>query len=272
MAEVFYRENNANFLQLTKWQEIDPRLKAGFTTRNGGVSDSPFESWNFGFHVNDEHEHVIANRQLLSRKLVIPLENWVSGEQTHQTTIKIIDDLDKGKGSITNQTAIAGIDGLITNQQGLLCTAFYADCVPIFFFDPISGYIGIAHAGWKGTVNRMAEKMVLKLQSVGVEISNLLIAIGPCISQEKYEVDHHVMNQIGIKDRQNTVFSKGNNRYLLDLKQLNVDILLQSGVLRNNIDITTYCTFRDQSLFFSHRRDNGKTGRMLGYIGYSEVN
>lgn len=272
MNEVFYQENNRPFLQIAKWQEIDPRLKAGFTTRKGGVSDSPFESWNFGFHVNDDHNHVIANRQLLAGKLAIPLENWVSGEQTHQTTIKIVGDDDKGKGSITNQTSIAGIDGLITNQQGMLCTAFFADCVPIFFFDPVSGYIGIAHAGWKGTVNRIAEKMVLKLLSVGVEISNLLIAIGPCISQEKYEVDHHVMNHIEVKDRQNAVIFKGNHRYLLNLKQLNVDILLQSGILRNNIDVTAYCTFRDQNLFFSHRRDNGKTGRMLGYIGYSEVN
>lgn len=269
MSDAFH-QNNAFNLEISKWQEINPQLRAGFTTRNGGVSHSPYTSWNFGFHVGDEKEHVIKNRELLAEKLSLPLENWVSGEQTHQTTIQIVDDQDKGKGAKTNQTAIAKTDGLITNQKEILCTAFFADCVPIYFFDPVSEYIGIAHAGWNGTVNRIAEKMVLKFESIGVDTQSLLVAIGPCISQGKYEVDEHVISHIEGNERQNTIISKENNRYLLSLKQLNTDILLHSGVLRNNIDVTAYCTFRDQHLFFSHRRDNGKTGRMLGFIGFAE--
>src|SRR5699024_11394707 len=131
-------------------------------------------------------------------------------------------------------------------------TTFFADCVSIFFFDPVSKYIGIAHAGWKVTVHPIEKKMVRKFESIGVETKSLLVAIGPCISQEKYEVDEHVISHIVGNERQNTIISKGNNRYLLSLKQLNTDIILHSGVLRNNIDVTAYCTFVDKHLYISH--------------------
>jgi YfiH family protein len=263
-------QHHTSLLHIKKWEKIDPCLIAGFTTRQGGVSASPFASFNFGFHVGDDKTDVLQNRGGLAGKLEMPLENWISGEQTHETNIHIIDHDDKGKGAMTNETAIGRTDGLITNQRGMLCTAFFADCVPLFFFDPVTGYIGIAHAGWKGTVGRIAGKMVKQLETIGVNPHNLCVVIGPCISQEKYEVDQQVISHIAAEERKHTVVSKGDNRYLLDLKQLNTEILLQSGVLRNNIDITEYCTFRDEALFYSHRRDKGRTGRMLGYIGYKE--
>src|SRR5699024_1383841 len=206
-------------------------------------------------------------------KLAFPLKTFVSGEQTHQTNIKIVGKSDQGSGAETKQTAIKQTDGLITKEEGVLCTAFFADCVPLFFYDPLTEYIGIAHAGWKGTVGGIAAKMVHKMAALGVNRANLLCVIGPCISREKYEVDDQVIARIPEEDRENAVLSKGNSRYLLDLKQFNRDILLQSGVLRNNIYITEYCTFRDEDLFFSHRRDQGETGRMLGFIGFQkEVN
>src|SRR5699024_11508042 len=142
------------------------------------------------------------------------------------TTTQIVDGYDQPKGAKTNQTGIADTDGLITTQKDILCTACFADCVAIFFFDPVSEYIGIAHNGWKGTVHRIAEKMVRKFESIGVEKNSLLVAIGPCIAQEKYEVDEHIISHLEGNERQNTIISKGNNRYLLSLKQLNTDILL----------------------------------------------
>ncbi|WP_156290418.1 peptidoglycan editing factor PgeF [Oceanobacillus salinisoli] len=267
MIEAFCQSDDS-FLHIKKWQQLHPKLIAGFTTRNGGVSAPPFHTLNFGLHVPDNQEDVIKNRNILANKLHIPVANWVSGEQVHQTSIKVVSEEDKGKGSISYDSSLKGIDGLITNKKGILCTAFFADCVPIYFFDPVSEYIGIAHAGWKGTVNGMAEKMVLALKEKGVQTTNLLAAIGPCISQEMYEVDERVVSTIDGKYREKCIISKGNNRFLLNLKQLNVEILLQSGILRHNIEVTNYCTFKDDALFFSHRRDKGKTGRMLGFLGY----
>lgn len=267
MNEVFKEKDNA-YLNIEKWQTEHPGLVAGFTTRNGGVSEYPYHTLNFGFHVADEQKHVISNRERLADKLNFSLQNWVSGEQIHRTEIAHVTDQDKGKGSTTYTSSIKGTDGLLTNQKGVLCTAFFADCVPLFFFDPITEYIGIAHAGWKGSVNRIAEKMVEAFAKVGVKPENLFVAIGPCISQQNYEVDERVIQSIRAGERENAVRSLGKNRFLLDLKQLNVDILLQSGVLRHNIEVTNYCTYRDDELFFSHRRDHGKTGRMLGFIGF----
>ena len=268
MIEPFIH-NNKSYLEIKKWQKIAPNLKAGFTTRNGGVSAPPFHTFNCGLHVNDNLPDVIKNKKLLAEKLHIPIKNWVSGEQIHQTNIKEITSKDKGKGSTSFLSAIKGIDGMITNTKGILCTAFFADCVPLFFFDLKTGFVGLAHAGWKGTVSRMAEKMVQQFLKAGADPADLLVVIGPSISQDFYEVDENVIKHIPANLQEKTVIQKVQNHYLLDLKQLNVEILLQSGVLRHNIDITNFCTFNDKDLFFSHRRENGKTGRMLGFLGFS---
>ncbi|RKQ37406.1 peptidoglycan editing factor PgeF [Oceanobacillus halophilus] len=263
-----FRQSDISYLHIEKWQQLNAKLIAGFTTRNGGISNPPFHSYNFGFHVRDNQRHVIQNRHTLAGKIQLPLKQWVSGEQVHQTNIKLIDHNDIGKGSLSYDSSLKGIDGLITNEKGVLCTAFFADCVPLYFFDPVTEYIGIAHAGWKGTVNYMAEKMVHALTEKGVNKKDLLVTIGPCISREMYEVDENVIMNIDSKYLEKTVVPKENNHFLLDLKQLNVEILLQNGILRHNIEVTNYCTYKDNALFFSHRRDNGKTGRMLGFLGY----
>lgn len=266
MVEVFHNYDES-ILFIENWIKRDSKIVAGFTTKNGGVSHSPFESLNMGLHVKDEQDLVVKNREILASKIQFPLKEWVSGEQVHRTEIKVVDELDKGKGSVTYDNALKGIDGLITNKSGILCTAFFADCVPIYFFDPHSGYVGIAHAGWKGTVNRIAENMIKTFDKLGVKKDNILVTIGPSISKEVYEVDDNVVNFIPKEEQRYVVTSIAKNRYLLDLKQLNVEILLKSGVLRHNIDVTNYCTYLNNELFFSHRRDKGKTGRMLGFIG-----
>lgn len=272
LTEVFrlepFKQNDKSFLTLTNWKEIEPSLQVGFTTRQGGVSKSPFKSFNLGLHVPDDKQDVIYNRKELAEKICISVENWVSGQQIHDTNIKIINDADKGKGAFSYEESISGIDGLITNQKGILCTAFYADCVPLFFFDPESGYIGIAHAGWKGTVNGIGKEMIKRLTEVGIDLHSLRVAVGPCIAKDAYEVDDHVVKNLTTAQKRNTTEKQDDKHYLLDLKKLNVEILLQSGVLRHNIEVTNYCTFRDEEMFFSHRRDHGKTGRMLGFIGF----
>ncbi|TMN23505.1 peptidoglycan editing factor PgeF [Lentibacillus cibarius] len=257
-----------SILTLNKWQAMSPGLKAGFTTRKEGVSADPFHSLNLGLHVSDSKRDVLTNRKKLGESIGFPLSTWVSGEQTHSTNVHTVTIEDKGKGATAYEHSLACTDGLITNVNGLLCTAFFADCVPIFFLDPVSRYIGIAHAGWKGTVNGIGENMIEAFKVVGTNTENLYVTIGPSISGEFYEVDEHVIRYIPRDFHKKVVTPKANGRFLLDLKQLNSEILLHHGVLRRNIDMTDYCTFRDESLFFSHRRDNGKTGRMLGYIGF----
>jgi polyphenol oxidase len=267
MQDIFEYDGKA-LLHIKKWSQLAPNLQVGITSRNGGVSKGEFESNNFGLHVSDDYQDVLTNRHNLAASLRIPLEKWVSAEQVHQAVVQVVEKEDAGKGSASLDTAIKGIDGLITKENGLLCTAFFADCVPLFFFDPVTGYVGIAHAGWKGTVSRIAEVMTKKFIELGVNIEDLRVAIGPCISNDNYEVDTYVQERIPVEFQETVLKPLGQKHYLLDLKQLNVEILVQSGVFSNNIDVSKYCTFRDEPLFFSHRRDHGKTGRMLGYIGF----
>lgn len=267
MSDIF-QMTDSHILRISHWEKLQPNLCVGFTTRNGGVSHPPYDTLNMGLHVSDQKDHVLMNRQQVGKQLGFPLENWVQGQQVHQTNIHHITYSDRGRGAFSYMTSISQTDGLITKEKGILCTAVFADCVPIFFFDPKTSYIGIAHAGWKGTVKRIAEQMIIKLKTLGANIADIKVVIGPCISQDNYEVDQRVINHIPDEDRENVAIMTKENKYLLDLKQLNLNILLQSGVLRTNIDITNYCTYRHSDLFYSHRRDHGRTGRMIGFIGY----
>jgi len=269
MREPFVKSGES-FLEIASWVKDNKKLVAGFTTRENGVSEEPYASMNLGLHTNDKQTKILKNRELLSKELHINLDNWIQGEQVHATDIKFIDQDDIGKGSKDYKTSIKDVDGLITDQSNVLLTAMYADCVPLYFYDPIHHYIGIAHAGWRGTVGQIAKKMTEYFISLGTDVKQLKVAIGPSIGREQYEVDDNVIKHIDHTLRENTVTQLNNNHYLLDLKQLNKEILLQNDVLASNIEITSYCTMTHQELFFSYRRDNGKTGRMLGFIGFRE--
>lgn len=267
MSDVF-QQKDPSFLSIRLWEKHNTSLVAGFTTKNGGVSHSPFNTLNLGMHVNDCHQDVLSNRLQLSNKLDFPLKQWVAAEQVHDTHIHIVGNDDKGKGAETYETSIKDVDGLITQKTEILCTAFFADCVPLYFYDPVTSFIGIAHAGWKGTTNKIGAHMVERLQNLGVNPVNLLVVIGPSISQKRYEVDEKVIKQIDVHDREDVVIKVDTNKYLLDLKLLNKKILLEKGLKESNITTTNYCTYEEHDLFYSHRRDQGKTGRMLGYIGF----
>lgn len=250
------------------WERIHPGLIAGFTTRNGGVSPKPFDSLNFGLHTEDAQPHVIENRKILSGKLGVPLENWVFGEQVHGKRIAAVDEADKGKGTLTYDSSIKGVDGLLTDQTGIMCAAFYADCTPLFFFDPKKKRIGIGHAGWKGTVQDISGEMIAKFLENGSEREDILAVIGPCISGDCYEVDERVVSNLSPDEREYAVQEKENGRFLLDLKKLNAYILKAHGLPKENISTTEMCTFRDQEHFYSYRRDKRETGRMVGFIGF----
>ncbi|ARI77560.1 peptidoglycan editing factor PgeF [Halobacillus mangrovi] len=264
MVEPFKHET---LRQLNCFREHN-NLIAGITTRQGGHSQKPFDTLNMGLHVPDHKETVLDNRGELANEVGIPLEQWTIGEQIHDTKIKTVTKGDCGKGAFSHTSALAGVDGLITNQPNVLLAAFYADCVPLFFCDPTNGWIGVAHAGWKGTVKGMASHMVRELVTQGCNLETIQMTIGPCISSRNYEVDQRVKDEIPEAHQNETVMEIGNNKYLLDLKKLNEKVAIEAGVQSSNVFASEYCTYEEDALFYSHRRDQGKTGRMLGFIGW----
>ena len=271
MTEPFRLKDDLYLLD--SWMKKYSGLVAGFTTRNGGISSEPFRSMNLAFHVNDNSDSVCENRRILADKVEFPLSQWVSAEQTHGKNICRITKNDRGKGAVRYEDSIKDTDGFYTEEKGILLTMCYADCVPIYFLAPKWQRIGIVHSGWKGTVQKIAGEMVAKWLDDGIDPTGLFAAIGPSICQNCYQVDDRVIRKV------DTVLSSGDEipyfesekgRYQLDLKTLNRIILEKAGLPRENILVTSLCTSCHHE-FFSHRRDHGKTGRMLGFIGWKEV-
>lgn len=261
------------YYSIQKWEEEWPNLVVGFTTKNGGFSHQEFSSLNFGFHVGDSMESVCKNKQKLSELIGFPLENWVAAEQTHGINIKEVMKQDCGSGSLHYGDAIKNTDGFYTSEKGILLTMCYADCVPVFFMDQVTKTIGVAHAGWKGTVNGIVSDMIRTWSRAGSNPEDILVAIGPSVCEKCYIVDDFVVNFVqnileDVEKKPYNLIDKG--QYHLNLKQLNKILLVQAGVKESNIYVSDYCSSCHDKEFFSHRRDNGKTGRMMSYIGWKE--
>ncbi|MDQ0046526.1 YfiH family protein [Paenibacillus polymyxa] len=267
-------------LYIQSWERQVQGLTAGFTGRHGGVSEAPYASLNCAFHVGDDPEKVIRNRRLIAEQLGFAAEAWTCGEQVHGHHVAVVKAADRGRGFMDRASAFQDTDGLLTNVPGILLTSFYADCVPLYFCDPVRRVIGLAHAGWKGTVAEIALKMVQTMQNeYGSQPSDILAAIGPSIGSESYEVDEHVMNQIRVLEHDcpgndkwegSVYFPLADGKTLLDLKQCNRHIMMKAGILPSHIECTTLCTSSRSDLFFSYRKEGGVTGRMASWIGLEE--
>ncbi|MEW9501383.1 peptidoglycan editing factor PgeF [Jeotgalibacillus marinus] len=267
------QSNAESFLHVEKWKADFPSLVASFSTKNGGVSMGPYQSLNCGLHVNDHRADVVTNRTLLGTDCDAPITKWVMADQVHGDTIKYVTSDDVGKGSTHYEDALAKTDGLWTTEKNVFLSLCYADCVPIYYMDPVSNFAGVAHAGWKGTVKDIAGSMIRVAENAGVDSTNLQVAIGPSIGPCCYLVDDYVINKVNdslIKEVPNVYHKLEEGQYRLDLKMVNYQLLLQAGLNEKQIITSSYCTSCEEQLFFSHRRDQGVTGRMVAVIGWKE--
>jgi YfiH family protein len=259
------------------WREQFPGLTAGFTSRSGGMGKEPYSSLNCALHVGENPDTVIANRELIARRLGFEPEAWTCGEQVHGSRIVAVREEDRGRGFLDRESAFQDTDGLVTDVPGVLLTSFYADCVPLYFIDPVRRAVGLAHAGWKGTVAEIAAHMVENMvEEYGSKREDLRAAIGPSIGHCCYEVDGAVMDKImalesgmpGNETWEGSVYTTlGGGKWMLDLKQCNRQIMMKAGILPTRIECTTLCTSCNNDLFFSHRKEKGLTGRMASWIG-----
>jgi YfiH family protein len=261
---------------INSWMNVFPNLTAGFTSRLGGVSEEPFASFNCGLHVNDLNEHVVTNRQRLAETLELPFDAFTYAEQVHGNKIAVIKREDKGKGRTLRADAIQSRDGFVTNEKELVLCALYADCVPLFFYDPVLEVAGLAHAGWKGTVLNVAGATIQAMSDeFGSKPEHIRAAIGPSIGICCYEVDEKVAEPVkrvlidmnaAPEALQKVLQPKANQKYMLNLQELNRNIIEKAGILSSSIEVTELCTSCRTDVFFSHRQENGATGRMAGWI------
>ncbi|MFC6331351.1 peptidoglycan editing factor PgeF [Paenibacillus septentrionalis] len=275
--EPFVQGEETHMLLLPQWMKQYKQLTAGFTTRKGGVSKAPFHSFNIGLHVQDEPDDVLANRKKLAESVGMSFEAWTSGEQIHGNQIAIVTSKERGRGRASMQDAIIGVDGLVTNEKDVLLTSFYADCVPLYFWDAEHHVIGLAHAGWKGTVTAIAREMIeVMSQHYGTKPEQLQCAIGPSIGACCYEVNHVVIDRVvGLWEElelpevilESVFLNKREGKAHINLKEINRQIMIKAGILPSHIEISERCTGCQHDLFYSHRMENGKTGRMASWIG-----
>ena len=243
-------------------------IKHCFTTRLGGVSEGHLASMNLGFGRGDSEENLLENYRIICNALGIDHRQLVISDQIHDAKIRVVTNEDVGKGLIHTKD-YEGIDGLITDCIGIPLVTLYADCVPLFFFDPVQRVVGTAHAGWRGTVKQIGRVMVEAFaESFGSEHSDILVGIAPSIGNCCYEVDEKVKNQFeGMNiDIDDYIESKPNNKYHLNLQEINKMILINSGVPAKNITVTDLCTMCHKDVFFSHRGHEGKRGNMAAII------
>ncbi|CAG7620976.1 peptidoglycan editing factor PgeF [Paenibacillus allorhizosphaerae] len=275
--------NGSVTLTLSSWTERYPQLSAGFTTRLGGVSAEPFGSLNCGLHVGDDREAVVANRRRLAGALHIPFEAATYAEQVHGKEIQVVSRALRGAGNDSREKALQAKDGFVTSEPGVFLFALFADCVPLFFYDPIRRAVGLAHAGWKGTVLQIAKATLETMSAAfGTKPRDVIAAVGPSIGACCYEVDDAVISRVdkllpelpgsgnGTEGSSAVYERKTDGKYNLNLQQLNRQIMIKAGILPAHIEITGLCTSCRTDLFFSHRKENGKTGRMAAWIGLKE--
>lgn len=272
--EPFDLQDNKTALKLTGWEEKWPELVAGFSTRNGGVSSGFYTSLNCGLHVGDDGDAVKENRRLLAEANGFDFSAWTCAEQVHGGAVHIVEANDTGAGRLKHEEAIKDTDGILTDQAGVFLASFYADCVPLFFYAPDRRVIGVAHAGWKGTVARIGAEMVRRMgEHWQVEPQAIHAAIGPSIGACCYEINDVVANRVRdvLGDQAKRVLEPaGDGKYMLNLQETNRILLVEAGILPEHIEVSHLCTSCRTDLFFSHRKEAGKTGRMTAFIALKE--
>lgn len=237
----------------------------GFTTRHEGVSRPPYNSLNLGSTTLDQPHNVEGNRNLLTRAFGVPQESLLTVRQTHGSDILVINEPNE---DLSHFAAIES-DAIITDQHGVMLAVTVADCVPILLFDPVKKVIAAVHAGWKGTAATLAAKTVAGMTSVfDCDPAVVQAAIGPCIKKCCYEVDMPVkqgFNQSGLPWE--LIAEQGTEgKWQLDMAVANRELLLRAGLHEGSIQMSDLCVSCHRELFFSYRRDNGETGRQVGFI------
>jgi YfiH family protein len=258
------RASEREHLALYEFDLLAPRpeLLAGCTGRSGGVSAPPYDALNLALHVGDDPEAVVENRQRLARALGAELASFVIPRQIHRGGVSTITVAHRGRGAFAADDAIPSSDSLITRDPGVVLAVMVADCAPVIVFDPLTPAVGVAHAGWGGTVHHVARNTVEAMQrDFGTDPRRLLAGIGPSIGPSSYEVGTDVA---GLAEAEfpevRVVHAQGEGRFLLDLWSANVADLMGIGVARSNIEVAQIDTYRCVERFFSHRRQR-PTGR-----------
>lgn len=266
-----YKIVEKNKVKVIKYNIFDKykSLIAVHSTRIGGISKGYFSEMNLGFARGDKYEDVLENYKIFSEAIGVSYESMVLSDQCHNTGILIVDEKHKGMG-ITKHRDYSDIDGLITDKKNIPLVTFYADCTPIYFYDPKKEVIAMAHSGWRGTTKMISRKVIELFENeYNSNKKDILITIGPSICQSCYEVGEEVIDklkELPISVDEFYSYNSDKNKYYIDLIRINKKILSDIGIPDKNIDLCEMCTKCSSDLLFSHRGHGNKRGTQIGVM------
>lgn len=239
-----------------------------FTTSRGGFSPEPY-GMNLGIASKDDPGNVLRNYERIAYVLGSYPGNWTVSAQVHGDKILRVGVTERGQG-VVRPREIEGIDGLITNRPQVGLVTIHADCVPLYFLDPVRKAIGLAHAGWRGTVQKIGARMIERMQEdFGTDPEDLLTAIGPSIGPCCFEVGPEVAEQFAAHfpaDADAVIRpAQTEGKYMLDLWETNRRIMVDCGVMQDKITVTDLCTACHADVFHSWRK-NKAPGRMAAIL------
>ena len=226
--------------------EKEGLVEHGISTRLGGVSEGFLGSMNLSYTRGDDPAHVDENYRRIAAAIGVKPEHMVCTHQTHTTNVRIVTREDAGKG-VTREKDYTDVDGLITNIPGICLVTFYADCVPLLFLDPVKKVVASSHSGWRGTVNRMGQVTVEKMQKE--------FGCDPNFRESEYD---------------RLFYAKENGKFQLDLWKANELVLTDAGIRPEHMAVTNVCTCCNPELLFSHRASKGKRGNLAAFIALKE--
>ncbi len=257
------RQGKISYLK-PDWADANGLL-CGFTTRNGGISRPPYNSLNLGFNTDDQRHLVEGNRSNLVRSFEVEPHQLLTIQQVHGSDVLVIDEPNPDVSHFQRVEA----DAIISNQAGMMFGVLTADCYPVLLWDPRNQVGAAVHVGWRGAAAGILQKTVSSLQNqFGTRAEDLFAAVGPGIGAAHYQVDRPVRSAFtegsGFWDR--IAKEVGLGQWTLDLRESCRLQLDAAGLDARQVDLAEENTVDQKELFFSHRRDQGVTGRQMGFV------
>ncbi len=244
-------------------------FRHGFSTRLGGVSKGCYSSMNLSFSRGDDPLSVHENFRRIGEAIGFLPGSLVLSDQTHTTNVRLVGREDCGSG-IERPKLFHNVDGMVTDTPGVTLATFYADCVPLFFADPVRRAAGLSHSGWKGTAGKIGEVTVRKMQEeFGSDPADILCGIGPSVCFDCYEVSSDVagiFEKMFPEHQESVLYKKENGKYQLNLWEANRRILINAGIRPEHIETAGLCTSCNPEILYSHRKSGNQRGNLAAFL------
>ncbi len=245
-----------------------------YSTRRGGVSQGCFASMNLGAGRGDNRVRVMENYRRICFVSGTYPGDMVFSQQVHGDRILYVDQQDRGKG-LVKPVEMESVDGLITDKPQVALVTFHADCVPVYFLDPVKKVIGLVHAGWRGTVKKIGGKMIQRMrEDFSCQPDNILVGVGPSVGPCCFEVGLEVAEEFryAFPSYREDIILPGVNeeKRMVNLWKANAVCVQEMGVPETNITMPDLCTACHPDFFFSHRKMGNERGSQIAVLELCE--